>query len=206
MRGSASLKPRKVPQQLRSRETVDALFEAALEVLHQNEKQNPSVQTIAERAGVSVGSLYQYFPSKDALVNGLIRFYLTQRLGVFEKELSAARGLSAEAAATRLIGGFIDSMRMRSSIERAIMHQFCRAGDLWTLTQVDDQMNGIIERFLRSLGAEVRPMNFELAAFLICNTLRSAVLLSILQTPERLSDPEFKSELIRMIVSYLRPA
>jgi AcrR family transcriptional regulator len=201
----ANFKPRKQPQQLRSRETVDAIFEAALQVLRKNEEQSPSVHTIAEHAGVSVGSLYQYFPSKEALVSGLIRFYLTQRLGVFERELAAARGLSAEEAAARLIGGFIDSMSARSTIERAIMHQFCRAGDLWTLTQVDDQMNGIVERFLRSLGAEVRAINLELAAFLISNTLRSAVLLSILQKPGRLKDPEFKAELIRLVVRYLRP-
>jgi AcrR family transcriptional regulator len=196
--------PRKTPRQARSRETLDAIFEAALQVLEREEESDPPVSTIAERAGVSVGSLYQYFPSKEALVGALIRTYLSKRLAILEKDLEAAKGLPAEEAARRLIEGFVDGMAARSKVERAMVQFFCRAGDLFALTQIDDQMNGVIERFIRSLGPEVRPVNTEVAAFLVSNTLRTAVLLTILQKPERFADPAFKAELVRMISGYLK--
>ncbi len=201
----SKLSPRKAPKQARSRETLDAIFEAALRVLEKQEQ--PSVHTIAERAGVSVGSLYQYFPSKEALASALIGFYLRQRLSVMEKELASAsaQGLSAEAAATRLIDGFIDGMAARSKVERAMVQYFCRAGDLFALTQLDSELHGLLARYLRSLGPAIRPTNPELAAFLVNNTLRSVALLALLQQPERLADPELKTELTRMVVGYLRP-
>src|SRR4051812_17270929 len=59
------LSPRKLPRQLRAKETVDAIFTAAMQMLEKSEgASHPSVQAIADRAGVSVGSLYQYFSSK----------------------------------------------------------------------------------------------------------------------------------------------
>jgi AcrR family transcriptional regulator len=199
------LEPRKLPKQLRSKETVDAIFEAAMQVLQKSEREDPSVQSIADRAGVSVGSLYQYFPSKQSFVSALIRFHLESATAAFEKQLLTAYGLSAEEAAVRLIEEFVNSMAPRSKIELSMMQYFCRLGDLFALTQVDEQMNQAIERFLSSLGTEVRPVDLQIAAFLILNTLRSAVLLTMLQKPERISDPAFKAELVYIITRYLRP-
>lgn len=65
-------KPRKSASQERSRATVDALIEATARILVKEGFDNASTNRIAEQAGVSVGSLYQYFPGKDALTVALI--------------------------------------------------------------------------------------------------------------------------------------
>jgi DNA-binding transcriptional regulator YbjK len=73
--GSAAVKdhrPRKVPQQQRSQETVNAVFEAVVQMIEKRDVNDPTVSAIAERAGVSVGSVYQYFPTKEALIASLI--------------------------------------------------------------------------------------------------------------------------------------
>jgi AcrR family transcriptional regulator len=86
------LRPRKAPSQLRSTETVDSIVEAAAQVLETGGFEGFNTNAVAKRAGVSIGSLYQYFPSKEALTVALIhretaRFYedasgaLTQRSG-----------------------------------------------------------------------------------------------------------------------------
>ena len=66
------LKPRKVPRQARSQETVGVILEASARILESDGMRGFNTNAIAEKAGVSVGSLYQYFPNKDSIVLALI--------------------------------------------------------------------------------------------------------------------------------------
>jgi AcrR family transcriptional regulator len=68
----AALKPRKKPRQSRSVETVGVILEAAARILEQRDFAGYTTNAVAERAGVSIGSLYQYFPGKEALTAALI--------------------------------------------------------------------------------------------------------------------------------------
>ncbi|TDV15120.1 TetR/AcrR family transcriptional regulator [Paraburkholderia caballeronis] len=67
------LRPRKAPSQTRSGETVASIIEAAAQVLETEGFEGFNTNAVARRAGVSIGSLYQYFPGKDALTVALIR-------------------------------------------------------------------------------------------------------------------------------------
>ncbi|MFX8539138.1 TetR/AcrR family transcriptional regulator, partial [Acinetobacter baumannii] len=67
-----TLKPRRQPQQARSQVTVDAIFEATIQVLLASGLHRLTTIKVAERAGVSVGSLYQYYPNKQALLFGVL--------------------------------------------------------------------------------------------------------------------------------------
>jgi AcrR family transcriptional regulator len=93
---SPPLKPRKAPQQPRSQQTVAALLEAAAQVLETRGMDGFNTNAVAQRAGVSVGSLYQYFPSKEALTLSLV-----QREG--EKFFAEARAALAEANGTQAL-------------------------------------------------------------------------------------------------------
>ena len=68
-----ALELRKEPKQARSRETVDVILEAAAQVFERHGYAETTTDQVAERAGVSVGSVYQYFPSKDALLAALVK-------------------------------------------------------------------------------------------------------------------------------------
>jgi AcrR family transcriptional regulator len=67
-----AIQPRKTPMQRRSAETVAVILEAAARILEAHGFEGFNTNAVAERAGVSIGSLYQYFPNKDALLSGLI--------------------------------------------------------------------------------------------------------------------------------------
>lgn len=73
MSDRSSLNVRKTPRQRRATHTVDALLEAAAQVLESEGLQGFNTNAVARRAGASIGSLYQYFPSKDALTLALLR-------------------------------------------------------------------------------------------------------------------------------------
>lgn len=70
------LSPRKAPTQARARETVDTILEAAVDLLSSRGYARTSTNHIARRAGVSVGSFYQYFPNKDAVLAALMARHL----------------------------------------------------------------------------------------------------------------------------------
>ena len=83
-------KPRKAASQVRSRATVDALVEATARILVKEGFDKASTNRIADVAGVSVGSLYQYFPSKEALVAAVAERHQQERAPErVQKELPA---------------------------------------------------------------------------------------------------------------------
>lgn len=92
------LKPRKTPAQTRSAATVAAILEAAARILETRGLEGFNTNAVAERAGVSVGSLYQYYPGKDALMAALIQAHAAAFLVRIEEAAGApdfASGVSA---------------------------------------------------------------------------------------------------------------
>ena len=73
---AASLEPRKTPVQARATVSVEAILEATLQVLLDVGQARLTTTRVAERAGVSVGTLYQYFPNKNALLNTVLERHL----------------------------------------------------------------------------------------------------------------------------------
>jgi AcrR family transcriptional regulator len=74
----AVLEPRKTPVQARSVASVDAILEATLQVLLQVGKERLTTTRVASRAGVSVGTLYQYFPNKSALLQAALKRHMVE--------------------------------------------------------------------------------------------------------------------------------
>ncbi|PMB09477.1 TetR/AcrR family transcriptional regulator [Fischerella thermalis CCMEE 5273] len=70
--------PRKLPQQERSKITVDAILTATARILVKDGYAKTNTNRIAELAGVSIGSLYQYFPSKEAIIAALIECHVVE--------------------------------------------------------------------------------------------------------------------------------
>jgi AcrR family transcriptional regulator len=106
----APLKPRKAPAQSRAVETVAAVLEAAALTLEERGFAGYTTNAVAERAGVSIGSLYQYFPGKDALTAALI-----------ERETAV---LLADVADIQAGAGF--DARLGGLIQAAVKHQMRR--------------------------------------------------------------------------------
>ena len=114
MPASAQLlwEPRKSPVQARSAASVDAILEATIQVLLKVGKERLTTTRVAERAGVSVGTLYQYFPNKSALLRAVLRRHFDQVLEAVEQACREQQGNTVEQMATALITAFL-SAKMR---------------------------------------------------------------------------------------------
>ena len=81
------LEPRKLPKQPRSEATVQAVLEAAAQVFERHGYAAGTTNRIAERAGVSIGTLYQYFPNKDAILVTLVHRHLAESTAALQPHL-----------------------------------------------------------------------------------------------------------------------
>ena len=94
MAGKPATRPRKRPSQSRSRATVQAIIEATAHILREHGYAGASTNRIAKLAGVSVGSLYQYFPGKDALVLAVADHHATEMMALLQESALSSFGAS----------------------------------------------------------------------------------------------------------------
>jgi AcrR family transcriptional regulator len=106
---------RRVPRQARSRERLQRMLDAADDLLSADGAEALTTTRVAEAAGVSVGSLYQYLPDKGAIVEALARRYLTEFEGLMDRMLEEARANPAawDDPVARLVDAFAQRYRER---------------------------------------------------------------------------------------------
>lgn len=115
-----ALKPRKQPRQARSQATVDAIFEATIQVLLADGLQRLTTIRVAERAGVSVGTLYQYYPNKQALLFAVLQGHLTRVGEAVEAAAAAAHHTRLATMVPAVIGAFVLAKTARIDEARAL--------------------------------------------------------------------------------------
>ena len=113
-RSQVLLEPRKSPVQARSTASVDAILKATIQVLLAVGKEQLTTTKVALRAGVSVGTLYQYFPNKSALLQAALRCHLDEVTEAMEQVCREQKGNSAQQMATALIDVFLNA-KMRDA-------------------------------------------------------------------------------------------
>jgi AcrR family transcriptional regulator len=108
-RSDLVLEPRKSPVQARSAASVDAILEATIQVLLTVGKERLTTTRVALRAGVSVGTLYQYFPNKSALLQAVLKRHLDNVAETVERVCREQKGNSLKQMAPALINAFLDA-------------------------------------------------------------------------------------------------
>ncbi|NJP09964.1 MAG: TetR/AcrR family transcriptional regulator [Leptolyngbyaceae cyanobacterium RU_5_1] len=102
--------PRKLPQQDRSKVTVDAILTATTHILTAEGYAKASTNRIAELAGVSIGSLYQYFPNKEALAAALVERHTHEMVELVESKLGDLFNAPIQVALPELVRAAIALM------------------------------------------------------------------------------------------------
>ena len=144
-----TMKPRKSARQARSAATVEVIVEAAARILETVGLAGFTTNAVAERAGVSVGSLYQYFPNKDAITRALIR----RELELLEAAVAAIDiDQAGPSPLTRFINVAIDHQMRRSALAQLLEVEEGRLGADDDIDPVRERVAGTLSAILASAG------------------------------------------------------
>ena len=197
--------PRKEASQERSRATVDALVEATARILVREGFDKASTNRIAEVAGVSVGSLYQYFPSKEALVAAVIERHRQEIMQVVRGELALAANQPMEQGVRTLVAVAVKAHRVDPKLHRVLAEQIPRVGRLEKAETFNRENYAIFRAYLESHRDEIRAADLELAAF-ICVTAIEAVTHNAVLHHKMVSEEAMDAlvdEATRLVLGYL---
>jgi AcrR family transcriptional regulator len=123
-----TLKARKVPGQARSKETVSVILEASARVLESEGLREFNTNAIAAKAGVSIGSLYQYFPNKDTIVRALICSFEEELQDALQEAAQAGRGQQLKPRLKLLVRALVIVHYRRPRLNRVLEAEEERLG------------------------------------------------------------------------------
>jgi AcrR family transcriptional regulator len=199
--------PRKRASQARSRATVDALIEATARILVRDGFDHASTNRIAQEAGVSVGSLYQYYPGKEALVAAVIERHNADLMRVVRDALAEVEAQPLEPATRRLVAAAVEAHRVDPKLHRVLAEQTPRTGALGNVEAFNSETYALFRTYLESRRDELRAVDLGLAAFICVTSIEALTHTAVLHCSEILSDDAVATlvdEATRLVVGYLR--
>jgi len=170
--------PRKQPSQARSRATVNAILESATRILTAADRPPFSTNTVAEMAGVSIGTLYQYFPSKEAILAELGRRHAGEMQQVVMTAFNIALDDSLEGIINSLIKAFIDAHATQPALHLALIgYRAERLGYEAPLGEIDamNMVRKVLAMHMRDADHERLETTAFVAATLVHETIHAAV-------------------------------
>jgi AcrR family transcriptional regulator len=193
------LSPRKTPLQERSRATVDALLQATADILVRDGYAKLTTNRIAERAGVNIASLYQFFPGKQAIVAELSRRHVADQRAAMQRVLAEHQGKGIEAMARAMVSMGIAAHALAPKLHQVLTEELpARRSDRW------EQADAPMLDEVRKLLAKTDVPDPDLALWII-NTVSHAVIhRAVVERPAELSGGLLEEELVTLLLRYLR--
>ncbi|MEO6026471.1 MAG: TetR/AcrR family transcriptional regulator [Candidatus Binatia bacterium] len=199
--------PRKTATQERSRQTVNVLLEATARILVKEGYDKASTNKIAVAAGVSIGSLYQYFPTKEALVAGVVERHMREMLDLVRADLAEVATGPVDEAVRRLVAAMIEAHRVDPKLHRVLVEQIPRTGRLENIENMDRETHKLVRAYLEARRDELAVSDLDTAAFICVKTVEALSHSAVLGEPRMLRKERvehFTDEVTRLIVRYLR--
>lgn len=190
--------PRKQPVQERSRGTVDALVKATAYILIQHGYERTTTNRIAERAGVNIASLYQFFPNKDALVAEVNRRHAEEARQAVTEALRAGRGDGPKARLQALVAAVIAAHAVSPTLHR-VLAEVARHTPSGA-SAIDDALQAELDRLAESFG---RRADDSLVRWVAFEVLHALVHRAAAERPEALSSGALERELRLLLWRYL---
>jgi AcrR family transcriptional regulator len=203
---SEALRSRRDPKQLRSRAIVEAIVEAGRRLLAEEGASSLTTNRIAERAGVSIGSLYRYFPNKQAILASIY----DADTGRDVADIRASGDWEIERLPLAdALARIVDFQLERHRRLLALGPEFYRVhhgefslGPRVGAAELERRMVALLERH----AGEVRVRDAAQAAFMLARGTSAIVRRALEERPELLDDPAFRRELLDLVLSYLTAA
>jgi AcrR family transcriptional regulator len=201
-RSQIVLEPRKSPVQARSTASVDAILEATIQVLLSEGKERLTTTKVALRAGVSVGTLYQYFPNKSSLLQAALKRHMVEVAEAVDVVCKEQIGKTLREMATALITSFLKAKMRDAKTSVALYSVSADVDGVKIVQQLGGRINKAIVRMLAT-SSEPLTTDPQLVASMLQGAM-AGVSRRILESsaPEKQFDI-LQRELIVMVSAYL---
>ncbi|MGH7899664.1 MAG: TetR/AcrR family transcriptional regulator [Candidatus Binatia bacterium] len=170
------LKPRKLPRQARSKATVDAIVEACARLLREGGYAALTTNRIADLAGVSIGTLYEFFPGKESIVAALTERHLNRSVADVRAGLEAALDLEERAAAELLVRRIVEIVSSDRDLYKVLLRQAPFLQRLPATQQATQALFDLGRMAGERARRRIRLPNLEADTWLIGHMVQSAVL------------------------------
>lgn len=197
---------RRKPRQARAEETVLAILEAAAQILEKGGLPAFNTNAVAERAGVSIGTLYQYFSDKNAILKTLAQREITATLGEVGLAFRGEMGNTIESRVRGIVRAMISAFRGRQRARKAVMQAVLLQG-------TSNELLAPVASFIAAAGTQGGRSEQHIFAhlnsqqiFVLSRALMGTVRAAVIEERPFFRDPSFEDELVRLVLSYLAAA
>ena len=182
---------------------VEVILDAAARILVKDGYEGFTTNRVAERAGVSVGSLYQYFPNKESLLVELMRRHMRELESGFEAILADASDRPLAETVRALIEANVRAHLVDPELHRVLSEEVPHLGALDWRNEFGERCTERVHAVLEQRRSELAVTNLDLAVYLVTGITETAIHDAVASRPHDLRSGALADELTRMIVSYL---
>ncbi len=201
-RGNLLLEPRKQPVQSRSTASVEALLDATLQVLLRVGKEKLTTTLVAARAGVSVGTLYQYFPNKSALLQAALRRHLLEVTEAVEETCQRQAGECLHTMTTAVVNSFLEAKLRDAKISVALYAVSADVDGARIVQELGSRFGKAVAAML-STASEPFLGNVQLAATVLQGMLRGVSRGLLEAKTDKAGAEKTGGEMVRMACAYI---
>lgn len=194
---------RKSPQQARSIATVEAILDGAIQVLDRDDVVLATTTAVAEAAGVSVGTLYQYFADRDSIIDALQDREFERAQTMLAGLLADASTLGERQLARAIVAGLLELYRAAPGLHRLLVVDGLRVSPTGRVVEFDRQIVETLRVFFETTALRVTRKDGHAAAFVVYQSVRATLLAAVFEEPVGLSDQRLVDELTDFVVGHL---
>lgn len=197
--------PRKEPNQERAKETVETIVAATAHILEKDGFENISTNKIAEKAGVSIGSLYQYFPTKDAIFNFMMERYMKSQTALIDGILEN-RDMTMDLRSTigLIISAILETKRKQAKFNKLFVQKLMSFTTYEALNRQDQYLIDLFKRHLEPHRKEIRTENLELQLYFVIQAVKMLPTALLFQDRFSFKDKIVDEELTELVYSYMK--
>lgn len=190
--------------QKRAQVTRDAILKASIRILEDLGMQSFNTNKIAEYTGISVGSLYQYFPNKESILEELVRNAIDQRVNNVKELLKkTTKEMSAKDVVSKLIEAAMETPETSPEVDQVLFELNHVILKNERIMRVDEHLLPIMKDYLKYYFPKSSKKNMELLLLVVISATRGVVTVSQAEGFKRFSKKEIKSELCKLAFRYL---
>lgn len=195
---------RKEPNQERSQETMENIVQATAHILEKEGFEKTSTNKIAAKAGVSIGSLYQYFPTKESIIALMMDKYMKSEIEMIDRVLKEKKSENLKDTIHALIVAVLNSKKKTKRFTKIFAQKMFGFNKVDALHKVDEHMIALFKIHIEPFKSEIRTENLDMSLYMCIQCVKVIPVSFMFHENYDLDDPRVLDELVHLVYSYLR--